>query len=254
MGEDLAPPKTVFEKTGQKASSHQKSEGGKSHALEPVLSAVDALANTDDWRTLLSSYSKKLSVQSKDAFAVFVVISRDLQFRWTTHQDRLSEASQRKYEELLPLNADFGDTVKRVRGPTSGINLIDEISMTTGCHEFTLFRGIERGPATLYLYLGSRRKLSHAELVAFSSVAIIFDSQVQREFAVGEQLAHSARLSAAIELGRQIGDSALAGSFLNKAADTIQKKMGIDYVAVVVLDDGRREIEFAGMSESLTPL
>lgn len=254
MGEDFVPPKTVFEKSGQKASSHLKSESGKNHTLEPVLSAVEALTNADDWRTLLSGYSRKLSVQSKDAFAVFVVISRDLQFRWTTHQDRLSEASQRKYEELLPLNADFGDAVKRVRGPTSGINLIDEISMTTGCHEFTLFRGLERGPATLYLYIGSRRKLSQTEQAAFSSVAFIFDSIVKREFAVGEQLAHSARLSAAIELGRQIGDSALAGSFLNKAADTIQKKMGVDYVAVVVLDDGRREIEFAGMSESLTPL
>lgn len=253
MGEDFVNPKGVFEKPGfKRAFAGNESFGTVS--MDALSSAVGTLMEAGDWRTLLSNYSRRLSSLSRETFAIFVVISRDLQFRWTTHQDHLGESGQLKYEELLPLNADFGERIRTIRAPGCGIRLIDEIALSTGCGEFTLFRGMERGEATLYLYVGGRRRLMPEEETGFSSVTITFDAVIKREFAVGEQLAHATRLSAAIELGRQIGDSALAASFLNRAADTIQKKIGVDYAAVMVLDEGKREIEFAGISESLTPL
>ena len=253
MGEDYAKPKKVFDRPEQSSiSARRMDEPGR--RTEPLVAAVEALSEAGDWRTLLSNYSRKISLQARDIFAVFVVISRDLQFRWTTHQDDYTDRNQLKYEEMLPLNADFGEPIRAIKGPSSGIGLIDEISLSTGCNDYTLFRGMAKGSATLYLYMGGRRRLTAEDESAFSSVTVIFDAIIKREFAVGEQLAHSARLSAAIELGRQIGDSGLAGSFLNRAADTIQKKIGIDYVAVMVIDEGKRDVEFAGISESLTPL
>ncbi len=254
MGEEFITPKGVFEAPQENAAFRDKPAGMRRFSAGPIASAIESLSEAGDWRSLLSGYVAKVSGQARELFAVFVVVSRDLQLRWTTHQDMIDQGAQLKYEELLPLNADFGDPVKTIRGPSSGITLIDEIALSTGSSEFTLFRGTGRGSATLYLYTGGRRKLTEEEAVSFSYVTAVFDAIIKREFSVGEQLAHSARLSAAIELGRQIGDNALAGSFMNRAADTIQKKIGIDYVALMVLDDKKREVEFAGISESLTPL
>ncbi len=254
MGDESLPSKSVFEKQSAGIAFREKRFEAKKSSFDPLASAVEALFEAGDWKSLLSSYSSKISAENPDILAWIVVISRDLQFRWTTHDEMLDTEKQPKYEELLPLNADFGDAVRAIKAPNSGILLVDEVALSTASSEFTLFRGRSRGNATLYLYAGGRRKLTEDELAAFHSVAIIFDSIIKREFSVGEQIAHAARLSAAIELGRQIGDSALASSFLNRAADTIQKKIGIDYVALMVLDEGKREVEFAGISESLTPL
>ncbi len=253
MGEDFVPQRSIFEKVAQ-GTGAGNGTARDSGAAEIMLQATEALREAGDWRSLLTGFSRKIALHMRDVFAVFVVVSGELRFRWTTHMDRLGERQEVKYEELLPLNADFGESVKKVRGPSSGIELIDSISISTGCTEFILFRGTSRGNASVYLYTGGRRSLSQAEIDAFASVTVVLDSIIKREFAVGEQLAHSARLAAAIELGSQIGDSALASSFLNRAADTIQKKMGVDYVALIILDEGRGEVELAGISESLTPL
>ena len=219
-----------------------------------ITAGVDVLTDAGDWKSLLFSFGRHIARLRKDMFVIFVVISRDLRFRWTSHQELIGELDETKYEDLLPLNADFGDSKKAIKAPGSGIRLIDEISLATGVTDFILFRGTESGVPTLYTYVGVRTQLSLDEELALSLVNRIFDSVIRREFAVGEQLSHSSRLAAAIELGNQLHEGAIANNVLNKIADIIQKRMGIDYVALMVTDETGHSLEFAGMSESLTPL
>lgn len=229
--------------------------GGSVDSFERLISAgVDVLTDAGDWKSLLFSFGRQITRLRKDMFVIFVVISRDLRFRWTSHQELLGEPCETKYEDLLPLNADFGDSKKSIKAPNSGIRLVDEVALATGVTDFILFRGTERGAPTLYTYVGVRRQLSMDEELALALVDRIFDSVVRREFVVGEHLSHASRLTAAIDLGNQLHEGALANNVLNKIADIIQKRMGIDYVALMVTDETGHALEFAGMSESLTPL
>ncbi len=232
-----------------------RSAGTSGDSFEQFISAgVDVLTDSGDWKSLLFSFGRQIARLRKDMFIIFVVISRDLRFRWTSHQELIGEPDETKYEDLLPLNADFGESKKSIKAPNSGIRLVDEVSIATGVTDFILFRGTERGVPALYTYVGMRRQLSVDEEFALALVNRIFDSVVKREFAVVEQLSHSSRLTAAIELGNQLHEGAIANNVLNKVSDIIQKRMGIDYVALMVTNETGHSLEFAGMSESLTRL
>ncbi len=247
--------------TGKLVDKPRSPSGNKSRkpaensALEDIISsAVDALSESGSWKSMLSSFSRNLARSRTEMFAVFVVIGRDLKFKWTTYNEILGNPEELSYEDLLPLNADFGEAAKTISVPGNNIKLLSEISAITNIDDFTLYRGGEHRSPSLYMYVGSRRKLDGTENLALSMTAKAFDSIVTREFRSSEHLYRSSRLAAAIEIMIQLQEGEITGSTLNKVSDILQKRLPVDFAAIMIEDEDSHNIEMTGISEALTSL
>ena len=213
---------------------------------------VEALSESVNWKSMLASFSRSVTKWRPDICIAFVVMGKDMKFKWSTHAELLA-GGDIPYEDLLPLKAEFlGD--RTAVSADSGIKLIAEISAMTGISEFVLFRGGESVSRSLYMYVGCSRNLSEEEESAFSLVNIVFGHLLGHEISATQQAARSMRLAAVVEALANIHDGTVKGGSLNRIADLIQKWLAVDYVAITVEEETGTNLELAGMSETLTSL
>jgi transcriptional regulator with GAF, ATPase, and Fis domain/PAS domain-containing protein len=254
MSEENAIASRFVDRPRPPAENRNSGQGGSSTLEDIISSSVDALSESGSWKSMLSSFCRNLARNRAETFAVFVVIGRDMKFRWTTYSEMNGNSEDVRYEDLLPPNADFGEAAKTISAEGSGIRLLREISEVTNIDEFTLYRGGEHRFPSLYMYVASRGGLNATEHLAFSMIAKAFASILTREFRSSEHISRSSRLAAAVEIMIQLHDGAITGSALNKVADILEKRLPVDFVAIMIEDENSHSIEMAGMSEALTPL